>query len=131
MSLAAVSPVIPPSPAVPVSCSRRLMQRLASPSAAEAMTSMASPVILAGERALNSGEEVILSSMDTRSSTESGLSTCTEQRLRRGAFTWKEGFSVVAPTRRMVPFSTWGRKASCCDRLNLCISSTKSIVPCR
>jgi len=29
-------------------------------------------------------------------------------------FTSKDGFSVVAPTRTIVPFSTWGRNASCC-----------------
>ena len=30
-----------------------------------------------------------------------------------------EGFSVVAPTSTMDPFSTWGRKASCWALLNL------------
>ena len=41
----------------------------------------------------------------------------------------KDGFSVVAPTRTMVPSSISGRKASCCARLKRWISSTKSSVP--
>ncbi len=55
-------------------------------------------------------------------------STYTRQRESRAAFTSKEGFSVVAPTRITVPFSTWGRKASCWDRLKRWISSTNRIV---
>ena len=43
-------------------------------------------------------------------------------------FTSKEGFSVVAPIRMIAPFSTNGRKASCCALLKRCISSTKTIV---
>ena len=38
----------------------------------------------------------------------------------------KEGFSVVAPMKTTVPFSTWGRKASCWLLLKRCASSTKS-----
>ncbi len=41
----------------------------------------------------------------------------------------KDGFSVVAPTRMIVPSSMSGRKASCCARLKRWISSTKSSVP--
>ena len=41
----------------------------------------------------------------------------------------KDGFSVVAPTRMMVPSSICGRKASCCERLKRWISSTNSSVP--
>ncbi len=50
-----------------------------------------------------------------------------------GAMTSKEGFSVVAPRSTIVPFSTWGRKASCCALLKRWISSTKRMVarPCR
>ena len=44
-------------------------------------------------------------------------------------FTSKEGFSVVAPMKTMVPSSTWGRKASCWALLNRCTSSTKRTVP--
>ena len=44
------------------------------------------------------------------------------------ALTSNDGFSVVAPTRMMVPFSTWGRKASCWAWLKRWISSTKRIV---
>ena len=40
----------------------------------------------------------------------------------------KEGFSVVAPMRMMLPFSTKGRKASCCALLKRWISSTKRMV---
>ena len=47
------------------------------------------------------------------------------QRERRAEFTSKEGFSVVAPIRIIVPRSTWGRKASCCALLKRWISSTK------
>ena len=35
---------------------------------------------------------------------------------------------MVAPTRTMVPFSTWGKKASCWARLKRWISSTKRMV---
>lgn len=40
----------------------------------------------------------------------------------------KEGFSVVAPIRMMLPFSTYGRNASCCALLKRCISSTNKRV---
>ncbi len=46
------------------------------------------------------------------------------------AFSSKDGFSVVAPTRAMVPSSITGRKESCCARLKRWISSTNSSVPC-
>jgi hypothetical protein len=36
-------------------------------------------------------------------------------------FTSKYGFSVVAPIRMRMPFSTWGRSASCWALLNLTI----------
>ncbi len=42
--------------------------------------------------------------------------------------TENEGFSVVAPISRIVPFSTCGRKASCCALLNRWISSMNRIV---
>lgn len=48
----------------------------------------------------------------TIASTGSFSRTITRQRLRRAALTWKEGFSVVAPIRVIVPHSTWGRKVS-------------------
>ena len=50
--------------------------------------------------------------MVTMASTGSFSSTMTRQRLRRAALTWKEGFSVVAPIRVMVPHSTCGRNVS-------------------
>ncbi len=50
-------------------------------------------------------------------------------RLRRGAFTEKYGFSVVAPTRTRVPSSTDGSRASCWARLKRWTSSRKKMVP--
>lgn len=44
--------------------------------------------------------------MVTTASTGSFSRTITRQRLSRAALTWKEGFSVVAPIRVMVPHST-------------------------
>lgn len=46
-------------------------------------------------------------------STDSFSRTSTLHLLSRAAFTWKDGFSVVAPIRVTVPHSTWGRKVSC------------------
>ena len=43
-------------------------------------------------------------------------------------FTSKYGFSVVAPIKITVPFSTYGNNASCCNLLNLCISSINNIL---
>ena len=40
----------------------------------------------------------------------------------------KDGFSVVAPISRMLPFSTCGRNASCCALLKRWISSMKTMV---
>ena len=50
-------------------------------------------------------------------------------RLISGAFTSKNGFSVVAPIRVMIPASTAGRRASCWLLLNRCTSSRKRMVP--
>ena len=50
------------------------------------------------------------------------------QRESRAAFTSNDGFSVVAPIRMMLPFSTKGRKASCCALLKRWISSTNTMV---
>ncbi len=63
-------------------------------------------------------------------SASSGLNTNTRARDKSGAISSKDGFSVVAPTRTMVPSSITGRKESCCARLKRWISSTKSSVPC-
>ena len=41
----------------------------------------------------------------------------------KGDITSKEGFSVVAPMRVIIPCSTALSSESCCDLLNLCISS--------
>ena len=52
------------------------------------------------------------SRMEPIASTESFSRTSTLHRLSSAAFTWKDGFSVVAPIRVNVPHSTWGRKVS-------------------
>ncbi len=44
--------------------------------------------------------------------------------------TSKYGFSVVAPMKVTVPFSTCGSSASCCALLKRWTSSTNRIVPC-
>ena len=43
-----------------------------------------------------------------------GLKTKTLQRDNRAELISNEGFSVVAPIKIILPFSTNGRKASCC-----------------
>lgn len=53
-----------------------------------------------------------LSRIEPIASTESFSRTSTLHLLSRAAFTWKDGFSVVAPIRVTVPHSTWGRKVS-------------------
>ena len=62
------------------------------------------------------------------SSSESAFNTNTLQRERSAPLTSNEGFSVVAPIKIMLPFSTNGKKASCCALLNRWISSTKTSV---
>ena len=59
----------------------------------------------------------------------SDLKTRTRARDSNGAFSSNEGFSVVAPTRTMVPSSITGRKLSCWARLKRWISSTNRSVP--
>lgn len=46
----------------------------------------------------------------------------------KALFTSKYGFSVVAPINITVPFSTYGSKASCCNLLNLWISSINNML---
>ena len=62
------------------------------------------------------------------SSVDSSFKTNTLHLERRALFTSNDGFSVVAPIRTIDPFSTNGKKASCWALLNLCISSTNTIV---
>jgi len=66
--------------------------------------------------------------MARRLSSLSGFSTKTLARESSGAFTSKDGFSVVAPTSVTVPASTCGKSASCWDLLKRWISSMKSSV---
>ena len=58
----------------------------------------------------------------------SGLSWKMRLRLTSALLTSKYGFSVVAPIRMTVPFSTHGSRASCCALLKRWTSSTKRIV---
>jgi hypothetical protein len=50
-----------------------------------------------------------------RSSSPSGSTRNTIDRLMSGALTSKKGFSVVAPMSVRTPSSTAGSRASCCD----------------
>src|SRR5437879_5491769 len=59
----------------------------------------------------------------------SGSSTNTRHRDSSAPVSSKLGFSVVAPMRVTIPFSTHGRKASCCALLKRWISSQNRIVP--
>ena len=67
-----------------------------------------------------------------RSSSESGSRRSTRHRESRALLTSKDGFSVVAPMRVSVPFSTVGSTASCCSLLKRWISSMNRMVrlPC-
>lgn len=62
------------------------------------------------------------------SADESFCKVNVRHRDNKAAWTLKEGFSVVAPTRVMVPASTGFKKTSCCDFENRCISSQNIIV---
>ena len=64
----------------------------------------------------------------TSSGSSNGFRINTLHRDKRAELISKEGFSVVAPTSTMLPFSTKGRKASCCALLNRWISSVNSKV---
>ena len=62
------------------------------------------------------------------SSVLSACNTNTLQRDKSAPFTSNDGFSVVAPIKIMLPFSTYGKKASCWALLKRWISSTNSMV---
>ncbi len=64
----------------------------------------------------------------SRASSVRRLRIITWQRERRAAFNSKDGFSVVAPIKVIVPSSSTGKKASCWDFMKRWISSTKSSV---
>ena len=67
-------------------------------------------------------------SREVRSAVVSACRTNTLQRDKSAPLTSNDGFSVVAPIKMMLPFSTKGRKASCCALLKRWISSTNTIV---
>jgi hypothetical protein len=75
--------------------------------------------------AISSARDRILS----MASSSRALKISTRARESSAAFSSKDGFSVVAPTRVIVPSSMTGRKASSWARLKRWISSTKSSVP--
>jgi hypothetical protein len=62
------------------------------------------------------------------SSGDTASITCTRQRDSNAELSSNEGFSVVAPTKMMVPRSMCGRNASCCALLKRCTSSTNKTV---
>src|SRR6266446_807964 len=109
--------------------SRILRAPRASPSESRAMSRSASGSAVAPVAPSPRSESASARSrMLTMSSSESGCREYTRQRDRSAALTSKDGFSVVAPMRVSVPFSTWGRKASCWPLLKRWISSTKRMV---
>ena len=57
-----------------------------------------------------------------------GFRTYTRLRDSSAEMISNDGFSVVAPIKRMLPFSTWGKNASCCALLKRWISSMKTMV---
>ncbi len=108
-----------------MTCSIRFSSARPSPSAISSSRSRASGV--SGSRAPSSRSARCASR--SRSAGERRSSTITCARDSSAAFSSKLGFSVVAPTRRMVPSSISGRKLSCWALLKRWISSTKSSVP--
>ncbi len=121
---------------IPLSCrsplrttiSRVFKAILASPSAKLAiMYSTSSPMRIACPPNPRGFCSAFFSSWIS-SSTDSACKTKTLHRDNSAELISKEGFSVVAPMRIMLPFSTKGRNASCCALLKRWISSTNTIV---
>ncbi len=107
-------------------CSIRLRSARPSPSAISSSASRAGPS--RGSARPSSRSARCARSSSSASESRSSTSTCA--RLSSAAFSSKDGFSVVAPTRRIVPSSICGRNPSCCALLKRWISSTKRSVPC-
>ena len=95
----------------------------ASPSQAATTASMASSSASASSSARPRNTNV------RRLSALSGRRRHSDERLKSGGFTSKNGFSVVAPISTTSPSSTAGNRTSCCALLKRCTSSMKSIVP--
>ena len=87
-----------------------------------------SPKIIFGYR--SSILVLFFSRKSTTSSGRMGSSMYVLHRDSRALITVKLGFSVVAPMRVMIPFSTHGRRTSCCDLDQRWISSRNNIVCC-
>ena len=122
--------VIPPASISPLrtAISRVLRAVLASPPANPAMARSCSGVIRMVWDPKPAGFFRAFSRSRTRSASSNAFKTNTRQRESRAALTSKDGFSVVAPIRVMLPRSTKGRKASCWALLNRWISSTNRTV---
>ena len=107
--------------------SRRLRVFLRSPSQRWAMSSRLSEVnMIVGYRSCIFS--LFLSMNFLISSGCIGSRIYVRQRERRALITVKLGFSVVAPIRVMIHFSTHGRRTSCWLFIHLWISSRKRIV---
>ena len=103
-------------------------QILASPPAKEAIASTASSSISISKFANPFGEVKARWIRSIRSSFSKEFSTKTLHLDNKALLTSKLGFSVVAPIRIILPFSTYGKNASCCALLKRWISSTNKIV---
>ena len=103
------------SPAI----SSSVRTRLASPSAALARASFASVSIVNGTEftSLSASrpclDDKARSINKTKSDSCNDFNTYTRRRLSSALFNSNEGFSVVAPTNKIVPSSMCGKKASC------------------
>ncbi len=109
--------------------SSKVNARRTSPSAAPAISRRASsPACKPCPPRPRSPSSTARRSACRMSSAETASMTCTRQRESNAELSSKEGFSVVAPTNRMVPRSMCGRNASCWPLLKRCTSSTNSTV---
>ena len=109
--------------------------RAPSPPRAWSSTARASPSARStrrrstGSPRRNAPRATARSANSSRSSGCSASKRHSVERLSSGAFSAKNGFSVVAPMRTTRPSSTPGSSASCCDWLKRWISSRNRIVP--
>ena len=119
----------PPSPTSSAAISSRVSARRTSPSAATAIRrSCSSSTCRPRPPSPRSASVSACRSATRMSSADTDSITCTRQRDSSAEFSSNDGFSVVAPTNRMVPRSICGRNASCCALLKRCTSSTNRTV---
>ena len=119
-----------PSGGVVSTASSKALSRLRASPPATSSRWLAASVLITTCRAPKpcSGSARARSSRRCRSCGSSGCSRNSRARLTSALFTSKKGFSVVAPIRLTVPFSTQGRRASCWAVLKRCTSSMNRIV---